>query len=95
MTFQVNHVPWRKLGGSDKPSNLALACERCNASKGTDLTGVDPGTGQVVRLFDPRTESWNEHFEAARAVIIGRTPAGRTTVAVLGMNQDRRRKQWG
>ena len=90
VTFHVDHILSRKHGGSDDPSNLALACERCNAFKGTDLTGIDPDTGQVERLFDPRTQNWNDHFEPCAALILGRTPTGRVTVAVLGMNEERR-----
>jgi len=90
VTFHIEHVLPRKHGGSDDPSNLALACERCNAFKGTDLSGIDPDTGQVERLFDPRTQDWADHFELRGALILGRTSTGRATVAVLGMNEDRR-----
>ena len=90
VTFHIEHVLPRKHGGSDDPSNLALACERCNAFKGTDLSGIDPDTGQVERLFDPRTQFWADHFELRGALILGRTSTGRATVAVLGMNEDRR-----
>ncbi len=90
VTFHIEHVLPRKHGGSDDPSNLALACERCNAFKGTDLSGIDPDTGQVERLFDPRTQVWADHFELRGALILGRTSTGRATVAVLRMNEDRR-----
>ena len=30
--------------------------DRCNLHKGPNLSGVDPDTGQVVRLFDPRDD---------------------------------------
>jgi hypothetical protein len=90
VTFHIEHILPRKHGGSDDSLNLALACERCNAFKGTDLSGIDPDTSIVERLFDPRTQDWNEHFELRKAVILGRTPTGRATVAVLGMNEDRR-----
>ena len=90
VTFHIEHILPRKHGGSDDLLNLALACERCNAFKGTDLSGIDPDTGNVERLFDPRTQNWPEHFELREAVICGHTPAGRATVAVLGMNEDRR-----
>jgi 5-methylcytosine-specific restriction endonuclease McrA len=32
----VDHVFPRARGGQNDPSNLRLACERCNASKGAD-----------------------------------------------------------
>lgn len=31
--LQVEHVVSRKHGGTDDPSNLALACDRCNLQK--------------------------------------------------------------
>jgi hypothetical protein len=90
VAFHVEHVVPRKHGGSDDPSNLALACERCNAFKGPNLSGVDQITNRVERLFDPRSQVWDEHFEREDARIRGRTPTGRATVDVLAMNEARR-----
>jgi hypothetical protein len=90
VTFHIEHVIARKHGGSDEPANLALACQRCNAAKGTDLSGIDPDTGKMERLFDPRAQDWDDHFDFRDGLILGRTPTGRATVAVLGMNEDRR-----
>jgi len=63
-----------------------LACHRCNRFKGPNLTGVDPDSGQITRLFHPRHDSWDEHFRMERGLIIGLTEIGRTTVALLQMN---------
>src|SRR5262249_28473480 len=89
ITFHIEHILPRKHGGTDDPSTLALACQRCNVCKGTDLSGIDPYSGNVERLFNPRTQDWSDHFELRGALILGRTPTGRATVAVLGMNEDR------
>lgn len=89
-TFHVEHIIASKHGGGDDSSNLALACNRCNAHKGPNLTGIDPETGEVVRLFNPRADSWEEHFYESEAIIIGLTAIGRTTVRVLNMNEERR-----
>ena len=70
--------------------NLALACHRCNLHKGPNLTGIDPLTGEVVSLFNPRHERWNEHFAFHGTHIMGITPTGRATVHVLAMNDPRR-----
>ena len=51
--FHVEHINPRKHGGSDDVENLAFACHHCNLSKGTNLTGRDPDTNEIVRLFDP------------------------------------------
>jgi 5-methylcytosine-specific restriction endonuclease McrA len=89
-TFQVEHIIPRKHGGDDDPSNLALACDRCNAHKGPNLTGIDPETGEIVPLFNPREHAWAEHFRLSDATIVGLTAIGRTTVRVLNMNEERR-----
>jgi hypothetical protein len=84
--FQVDHVIARKHGGSDSDGNLALACMACNNHKGPNIAGLDPQSGQLMRLFHPRSDSWSEHFAWAGPVLEGITPIGRTTIAVLGIN---------
>jgi hypothetical protein len=90
VTFHIEHVRARVHGGTDDHHNLCVACDRCNAYKGTNLSGVDPETGQIERLFDPRHQEWSEHFELQGPYILGSTPTGRTTVSVLMMNEGRR-----
>ena len=89
-TFQIEHIVARKHGGNDEPANLALACDRCNSHKGANLTGVDPETGDITGLFNPRQHSWEEHFQIADIMVVGLTAVGRTTVFVLNMNEERR-----
>jgi hypothetical protein len=89
-TFHVEHIIPRKHGGDDDPCNLALACDRCNAHKGSNLTGIDPDTRVIVPLFNPRLHSWEDHFVLADVTIVGLTAMGRTTVRVLNMNDSRR-----
>ncbi|HTU26018.1 MAG TPA: HNH endonuclease signature motif containing protein [Pirellulales bacterium] len=86
IAFHVEHIVPRKHGGGDSLDNLALACPDCNLRKGSDLTGIDPETGSVVRLFDPRTQNWSEHFAWDGVRVKGRTAIGRVTVRVLDLN---------
>lgn len=90
VTFHVEHVIPKQHGGSDDPDNLCYACNRCNLHKGPNLTGIDSDSGQIVPLFDPRRQSWADHFDWHGALIVGRTPTGRATVQVLQMNAARR-----
>lgn len=90
LSHHIEHIVARKHGGLDDPSNLCVACARCNLFKGSDLTGIDPQTGEVQRLFNPRTQTWTEHFEVHGPLIVGRTATGRTTVRVLSMNTGQR-----
>jgi hypothetical protein len=84
--LHIDHVVAKQHGGMDDPDNLALACHHDNEHKGTNLSGVDPETGKVVRLFHPRRQRWSRHFRFEGPVIVGRTQCGRATVAVLALN---------
>jgi hypothetical protein len=84
--FPVDHVTARQHGGATEPGNLALCCGRCNRYKGPNVAGIDPLTGRLTRLFNPRRDRWNRHFEWRDALLVGRTAVGRTTIAVLNVN---------
>lgn len=84
--LHIDHIVPKKHGGDDNPSNLALACHRCNFHKGPNLTGIDPESRNITSLFHPRNERWAEHFELQDVTIVGLTPVGRATVQVLNMN---------
>jgi hypothetical protein len=85
-THEVDHLIARKHGGQTVSENLALACLACNRRKGSDLTTIDPVTGIVVPLFNPRVQRWSDHFALAGAIINGLTPIGRGTVFLLALN---------
>lgn len=88
--LQIEHVRPKKHGGDDSLENLALACNRCNFSKGPNLSGIDPETRSVALLFNPREQRWQDHFVYRGALIEGLTPTGRATVGVLNMNERHR-----
>ena len=87
--FHVEHIVAKQHGGDDSESNLALACDRCNLSKGPNLAGIDSETGEIIPLFNPRKQSWDEHFLLKGVTIVGITATGRATVQVLNMNAKR------
>jgi HNH endonuclease len=88
LPFQIDHIVAEKHGGETVPTNLALACPHCNLYKGPNIAGRDPDSGQVLRLFHPRSDSWTEHFQFEGPRIVGRTPVGRVTVQVLALNAE-------
>jgi hypothetical protein len=49
--LHIEHIIAKQHGGSDDPDNLALACHHDNDHKGPNLTGIDPETGNLVRLY--------------------------------------------
>jgi hypothetical protein len=89
-TFHVEHIVAKQHGGTDAPNNLALACHQDNLRKGPNLSGIDPVSKGIVRLFNPRRHKWARHFRWDGATLVGRTAIGRATVAVLGMNLSHR-----
>jgi hypothetical protein len=88
--FHVEHIIAKQHGGTDSVRNLALACDQDNLRKGPNLTGIDPQTGKVTRLFHPRRHKWWWHFHWDGPFLVGRTAIGRATIAVLGMNLSQR-----
>lgn len=97
-TFHVDHVVARQHldHPADDFGSLALACDRCNFCKATNLSSVDPETGDIVLLFNPRQDAWDEHFFVRGALIVGLTSIGRATVRLLQINAPHRieLRQW-
>ena len=89
-THEIDHIVAEKHGGLNEAQNLACACWRCKRHKGTDLTSIDPDTGVVVQLFNPRTQIWTEHFRLDDARIIPISAEGRATATLLQFNQPAR-----
>ena len=87
--FHVEHIRALQHGGDDKLNNLCLACPTCNRNKGPNQSAYDPETGDLVRLFHPRLDSWESHFLIEEGFIVGTSPQGRATVHLLQMNGDR------
>lgn len=90
MPLVVDHIHPKALGGDDSSDNLCAACYRCNEYKGAKTHDSDPATGELVPLFNPRTQVWSEHFAWANGGthIVGLTPTGRATVLALRLNNE-------
>jgi 5-methylcytosine-specific restriction endonuclease McrA len=86
LPFQIDHIIAEKHGGPTILENLAYCCLHCNAFKGPNIAGVDQETQEVVRLFHPRGDIWEEHFAWEGSRLLGRTSIGRVTIAVLAIN---------
>jgi HNH endonuclease len=87
---EPDHVIATKHGGESIIENLALACFDCNRFKGSDIASIDPVSGKLVSLFNPRTEDWSDHFTLEGGRINPVTAAGRVTERVLKLNLESR-----
>jgi HNH endonuclease len=87
--MEVDHLIPQALGGPTIEENLWLACPACNAFKGHRISARDPESGQLLRLFNPREQSWDEHFlwVDSGSRIIGKTAVGRATAKALRLNR--------
>lgn len=91
VAFTIEHIIPLTKNGTDTLDNLALACFHCNRKKSDRTTAIDPQSGAELPLFNPRQDSWSNHFiwSADGLFIIGLTPIGQITVTSLALNRER------
>lgn len=87
--LHIEHILPESAGGLSERGNLWLACSECNNHKGAQVEAVDPQTGAIVPLFNPRQQPWSAHFRWSEdgSEVIGVTAIGRATVITLDLNQ--------
>jgi hypothetical protein len=87
--LSIEHIIPEARGGKTVEENLWLACHACNEFKSARVQGQDPVTRKRARLWNPRRQSWHEHFcwSEDGTEIVGLTPCGRATVAALQLNR--------
>jgi len=88
--LEIEHIVPLSKGGANDEDNLWLACPICNRHKSGKVSEVDPESGEIVSLYNPRTQAWKAHFRwsADGITIIGVTPIGRATVNALRLSPD-------
>lgn len=87
--LEIEHLIPLSLGGLTEEDNLWLACSFCNNYKGNRIAARDPLSNEIVPLFDPRRQSWVEHFAwtVSGDRIVGLTKIGRATTVALSLNR--------
>lgn len=88
-SFSVEHIWRRAKDGTDEPADLAFSCQGCNNRKYTATASADPITGEMVPLFHPRRDRWQDHFAWNNEyhILLGTSPTGRATIARLDLNR--------
>ena len=88
----IEHIIPKARGGQDDDENLWLSCRLCNEKKRVLIEAIDPETSKSVPLFNPRLQTWSEHFvwREDGTYIIGKTAIGRATLEALSLNSDLR-----
>ena len=90
LSFQIDHIISIKHGGDDNLDNLAHSCVSCNRAKGSDIGSVLLPDRDFIRLFNPRTDTWENHFKILGAEIIPLSAVGKVTIKILGLNNELR-----
>ena len=86
---EVDHIISRQHGGETIADNLAYACLVCNRYKGSNIASIAP-SGNLVPLFNPRLDQWNDHFRLHGAFIEPLDLVGDVTARVLRLNTPER-----
>jgi hypothetical protein len=85
--YHIDHIISEKQGGATTFVNLALACRLCNLSKGSCIAAWHEYKDSLVRLYNPRKDSWGQHFQfRPSGLIVARTEIGLGTIKVLNLN---------
>lgn len=89
VSFSVEHIIPRQVGGASAIDNLALSCQECNNHKYIKIKAYDPASDELVPLYHPRQHHWAEHFTWSDdfTFIIGISPTGRATIEALQLNR--------
>jgi hypothetical protein len=87
---QVEHIISLKHGGSSEPGNLAYACTYCNRFKGSDIGSITSKDKELIRFYNPRIDSWHEHFKLKGNYVEPLTDIGDVTSRILQFNNDDR-----
>lgn len=89
--FEIDHIYPESLDGETIAKNLALACGECNNKKHNKTHYSSPTTKEQVRLYNPRIDSWDNHFEWNEdfMIIKSKTLIGRATIVLLNVNRER------
>jgi HNH endonuclease len=86
----IDHIQPVSRGGETISENLASSCQTCNNYKYNKIESRDPVTDELAPLFNPRQMEWSQHFtwNEDTTEMLGITPTGRATVALLQTNRD-------
>ena len=87
---EPDHITSLKHRGQSIRDNLVWSCFDCTRFKGSNIASLDPLSGDLVPLFNPREDRWYQHFQIVAGEILPLTPMGRATAALLKFNLPQR-----
>lgn len=86
-SFHIEHIRSLKHGGGNESENLAYCCPDCNYYKGSDVGTFVHEEETLTRFFNPRKDSWKDHFDLDNGIIQGKTAIGEATARIFKFNE--------
>lgn len=83
---QIDHIISIKHGGDNDDKNLAYSCIFCNRNKGSDIGSILLPDRTLIRFYNPRIDTWSDHFYLDGATIEAKTKIGAVTIKILEFN---------
>lgn len=62
LPHEIDHIRAKKHHGPHTMENTCIACAHCNGAKSSNAAGYDSETDELVPLFNPRKDVWEDHF---------------------------------
>ena len=90
LEYHIEHIFALQHGGTNALANLAYSCSNCNWKKGPNISTILFLGGELIPLFNPRTQNWFDHFEVKKGEILPLTIIGEATIKLLDINQSAR-----
>jgi 5-methylcytosine-specific restriction endonuclease McrA len=59
--LSIEHILPIAAGRPTERENLWRSCRECNERKGAQVQATDPESGEISALYNPRTQSWDDH----------------------------------
>ena len=84
--FEIDHILSMRHGGQTILINLALSCSICNRNKAADIGTYLDGNRRFIRLFNPRIDLWEAHFDVNHGEVLALSSIGRATIKLLDIN---------
>jgi hypothetical protein len=92
--FHLEHIIGLQHGGPSLSDNLAYSCSWCNWKKGPNIATILASGGELIPLFNPRSQNWHDHFTVETSgVLVGKSSIGQATIKLLELNHLERIKE--
>ena len=84
--YHIEHIIGTQHGGPNTSNNLAYSCSVCNWKKGSNISTILTFGGELIPLFNPRTQIWFDHFQVVGGELFPLSDIAEATIKLLELN---------